>query len=75
MHFCCNIALFMLLGKSISAFFLKTFSPPEVGERMVPKNVQLQDETVLDGVVYSDPETTPTPRLTSLEQAVVLGQW
>jgi tetratricopeptide (TPR) repeat protein len=46
----------------------------EVGERMVPKNVQLQDETVLDGVVYSDPETTPTPRLTSLEQAVVLGQ-
>ncbi|CAI8052814.1 Tetratricopeptide repeat protein 27 [Geodia barretti] len=41
---------------------------------MVPKNVQLQDDTLLDSVVYSDPETTPTPRLTSLEQAVVLGQ-
>ena len=49
--------------------------PPDVGERMVPKNVQLQDDTLLDSVVYSDPETTPTPRLTSLEQAVVLGQW
>ena len=48
---------------------------PDEVEKVVPKNLQLQDDTLLDRVAYSDPEATPTLRLTSLEQAVVLGQW
>ena len=50
-------------------------TPAEEVQRAVPKNVLLQDDTLLERVVYSDPKTTPPPRLTSLEQAVVLGQW
>ena len=41
----------------------------------MPKDLQLQDDTLLDHVAYSDLQATPTPQLTALEQAVILGQW
>jgi hypothetical protein len=41
-------------------------------KRAVPKDLQLQDDTLLEHVVYSDLRATPTPKLTALEQAVIL---
>ena len=44
-------------------------------KKAVPKDLRLQDDTLLEQVVYSDLQATPTPKLTPLEQAVILGQW
>ena len=44
-------------------------------ERIVPKDLQLHDDTLLDQVMYSDLKATPTPKLSALEQAIILGQW
>ena len=43
--------------------------------KVLPKDLQLQDDTLLEHVAYSELQATPTPRLTTLEQAVILGQW
>ena len=53
---------------------LQPSSSDEV-KRVLPKDLRLQDDTLLDHVAYSDLQATPTPKLTALEQAVILGQW
>ena len=42
---------------------------------VLPKDLQLHDDTLLEQVAYSDLEAPPTTKLSGLEQAVVLGQW
>ena len=62
--------------------FYSTIATVALGEerttdgKCLPKDLRLQDDTLEDHVIYSDPNTTPTySQLTSLQQAVVLGEW